>query len=139
MFSTTTKLVEVDKNLINPLAADNPVEAVEEAEPETEAPVEQENSDDGSQKEQPVVETETVQPIEENQAETAKDAILLVESLSPGDYTAFSDPSMDTVMVDGSYYFYIGYTSASGTGGDVFVEENWKHVCCYIRFRNRSK
>ena len=123
MLSTTSKLVEVDKSLINNVAADNPVEAVEGEEPETEAPVEQESSDEGTQKEQQVVETETVQSIEENKAETAKDAILLVESLSPGDYTAFSDPSLDTVMVDGSYYFYIGYTSASGTGGDVFVEE----------------
>jgi len=58
-----------------------------------------------------------------NSAQTAADAVNLVESLDPGNYSAQHMSEYDLITEDTSFYYYIAYAAASGLGGDVFVQK----------------
>ncbi|THF82103.1 hypothetical protein [Cohnella fermenti] len=68
-------------------------------------------------------------PTTNSKAQTAVDAIKIVEDLDPGNFTATHDfPEYDITTVDGAHYYYISYTSAEGMGGDVFVRKGTSEV-----------
>lgn len=63
---------------------------------------------------------------------TADDAIKVVESLDPGNYSADHDSSeYDITTVDGAFFFYINYSAASGMGGGLFVRQGTGEVFGY--------
>lgn len=75
------------------------------------------------EEEKKAVEKQKEQAAKVNKAQTPEDAIKLVESLAPGNYTGKHFPENDLTTEDTSFYFYISYSAATGIGGDVFVQK----------------
>jgi hypothetical protein len=119
MFSSAAKLVKIKLDSITPF--DQPVASEENAQVDEEEATAEETA---VQTEQPKQQEQQAAPaVTENKAETPEDARKLVESLDPGNYTAFYEAGYDVETEDTSYYFYINFSDADGMGGDVFVQK----------------
>jgi hypothetical protein len=69
------------------------------------------------------VETKIKKYVAVNKANTPEEAIELVDSLAPGNYSAVYYEENDKVHSDGTHYFFIGYSAVEGGGGEFFVEK----------------